>query len=268
MQTPPPSEPAFATIPNGASSLLVDPSEDFAAARRRGEAAAAERASRKHVWRKALFLLQCAIVLVLFLRWTAQHSILASAIMALIVFVPLSVLPLLAGAFSHFAGQRAAAAQAQLAAARQAEVERNLAGMHCGSYTWIRRGGEYLAVFPQTGYLYHFGTASGDRHLLLDGRRAVQQVRVSTSTRVEQTTTGSTTHGRRLVVSPSPQLGMLGKGRSKTVTTTETNVMTGHSLEIQFQLASGTQPAWIVLPFGADGHEAENWRLLVSQLGK
>lgn len=267
MPSPPSSEPVFATIPNGASSLLVEPSEDFAAIRRQSTAALAERADLKHWWRRGLFGLQCAIVLALFVRWTADHSILASAIMALVVFVPLSVLPMLAGAFAHFGGRRKAVAQAQWAAERQAEVERNLAGMHCGAYTWIRRGGEYLAVFPQTGYLYHFGTASGDRHLLLDARRAVQQVRVSTSTRVEQTTTGSTTHGRRLVVAPSPQLGMLGKGRSKTVTTTETNVMTGHSLEIQFQRAPGAQPAWIVVPFGADGREAENWRLLVSQLG-
>ena len=267
--TSPPSPPAgFATIPGGAASLLVDPTATFATARRTEAAAIGEFERAKGRWRKRLFAAQCLITLLLFLKWTGAHSLVAAAMMAGLAFVPLCLLPAMAGLFARDARQRMTAAVKQSAAERQAEVERTLAGMRCGRYQWIRRGGEYLAVFPESGFLYHFGSASGDRHLLLDAARAVQQVRVSTETRVEQTTTGTTTHGRRLVVAATPQVGMIGKGRSTTKTTTATRVTSGHTLEIQFQTAPGAPPGWIALPFGADNREAENWRLLVAQLGR
>jgi hypothetical protein len=265
--TPQSARTGFNTIPNGIG-LLVEPSDIFVAVRRQNEAAAAEYATLRRQWRKRLFLVQCAIALVLFLRWTAYHAIIGSAVMAFLAFLALGVLPLSAGMFSSEARRRMDEAQKKFAAERQAEVERNLAGVQCGRYRWIRRGSEYLAIFPEAGFLYHFGGASRDRHMIVDAGKAVKQVRVTTDSRVRHKTTGTTTHGRRLVVSPTPHLAVIGKGRSTTETTTETQVTTAHALEIQVQLGPDAQPGWIVLPFADAGHDAENWRLLVDQLAR
>ena len=253
-------------MPNGAASVVADPSPPVQDAQRAVGAAESAFADGRRRWARILFYMQAAIAILLYLTWVGRHSIVAAAIMAFIVFVLLTGLQLLAGLFTASEKRRLVDARATLATARQQEVEHNLASLQRGPYHWVRRGADYLAVFTDAGFLYYLGAASGDRHWMLDARRAVKEVRVTNRTHTQTTSTSTTKHGRRLVFAATDRVAMVGRGRSTTSTTINTATTTQHILEIQVQSGPGAQPSWIALPFGSDGREAENWRLLVEQL--
>jgi hypothetical protein len=253
-------------MPNGVASVIIDPTALVLDAKRDEAAAAHEYARAKARWRKLMFGIQAGVALLLFLKWLGHHSPIAAGIMAVLVFLLLTVLQLFAGLFTMPLKGKLKTARSRLAEVRQKEVEHNLSTLKRGRYQWIRRHGDYLAAFTDAGLLYHFGSASGDRHWMLDASRAVKEVRVSTRTHTQVTTTSTTKHGRRLVLAPTDHVAVVGKGRSTTTSTTDTKTTTDHVLEIQVQPEAGASPSWISVSFGADGQGAENWRLLVSQL--
>lgn len=253
-------------MPNGVASVIAAPTALVLDAERENAEASNDHARATAYWRKLSFCIQAGVALILFVTWLGHHSIVAAGIMALLVFLLLTLLQLGTGLFTMQSKGRLKAAQSRLADARQKEVEHNLSSLKRGRYQWIRRNGDYLAAFTDAGLLYHFGSASGDRHWMLDASRAVKEVRVSTRTQTRMTTTSTTKHGRRLVVAPTDGFAVVGKGRSTTTSTTDTAVTTDYVLEIQIQTEAGATPSWIVVSFGSDGREAENWRLLVSQL--
>lgn len=253
-------------MPNGVASVVIDPTARVLEAKRDEAAAAHEHARATARWRKLLFCIQAGLALTLFLKWLGHHSLVAAGIMAFLVFLLLTVLQLCAGLFTMSLKGKLDATRSRLADARHKEVEHNLSSLKRGRYQWIRRHGDYLAAFTDAGLLYHFGSASGDRHWMLDASRAVKEVRVSTRTHTQVTTTSTTKHGRRLVLAPTDRVAVVGKGRSTTTSTTDTTTTTDHVLEIQVQPEAGANPSWISVSFGSDGQGAENWRLLVNQL--
>lgn len=265
--TPPlQSRSNLGAMPNGVASLLVEPTSSVIDARRDEQASARQLAAARAGWSKRLFVAQCVIAAALFVKWLGHHTVVSASIMAVLVFVPLTALQLLTGLFTIKAKRKVTGARSKLAAARQGEVEYNLASLSRGPYRWVRQGGEYLAVFTDAGLLYHFGSASGDRHWMLDANRTVREVQVAVRTTTSQTATSTTEHGRRVGYVATNHVAVLGKGKSTTSTRVETTVTTSHVLEIQVQPEAGAQPIWIALPFGADGRGAEDWKLLVSQL--
>jgi hypothetical protein len=258
---------AATPLPNNEVCLLVAPSSTLSQARSVQATASQAHVRAKELWGKRIMFAQNTIAGVLFIKWLWPHSLVAAAIMAALTWIALCFLHVFNGLlFTRGEKKRRVDAERKLVDARQNEVKRYLADMKRGRYQWIRRGGDYLAVLPDAGLLYYFGSISKDQHVLLDPHRAVLDVRVATECHISSSTTSTTTQGRRMVLMPNGYVGMIGKGKSTTSTATHTSITTTYALEIQIQLELGEQPFWIVLPFGFDGKDADNWKVLVTQL--
>lgn len=171
----------------------------------------------------------------------------------------------IAGLVSAVVGKPTDPTAAQLMAIGAEEVKRFVSLVTRGRYQWVGRDHNFLGVFPDTGFVYYFGPTTRWRHLLMAGRQTVRQVRVDATTKVSQTSTSTTKHGRRYALAPTRNVAMLSKGKSTTTHQTSTTTHTNHVLEIQYQARPGTAPAWLSVDFGEDGRLAEDWRLMIAQ---
>ena len=246
--------------------MVVEPSSTLLQLRNEYVAACQAHNQAVGLWHQRITLMQCIVAGALFFKWSWSHSLLGAAFMAVLVLLALTVLHLFAGLLTHGTKKRQAETKKTFESTRKNEVEKYLSSLKKGRYQWIQRDGNYLAILPDAGLLYYFGSVSKDQHVLLDAHRTVLDVQVASKQQVSQSTSSTTTHGRRLVLMPSRHIGMLGKGKSTTETTTHTSVTAAYALEIQIQLTSAQQPFWITFPFGPDGKAAGNWKELVSQL--
>ncbi|MBA1203186.1 hypothetical protein G7009_15735 [Pseudomonas capeferrum] len=200
----------------------------------------------------------------LLLKWIWQGHYIGGPIYAVLiwcllwlVYLPVSLL--------WYPRQRAAdQARRHVDAARMEAGKAFLADQALGPYRWICRGGRMLAVFSESRMLYVLGPEIGDRHALMDAQRVVKQVRVDERTITNSTTQTTTKHGRRNVYALTANLGMIGKGSSRSTTTTSSSTARTCSLHVQLQNA-GQTPYWVQLPFASDWQEARNWQLLVEQ---
>ncbi|SNR68325.1 hypothetical protein SAMN05192560_0459 [Methylobacillus rhizosphaerae] len=253
-------------LPDNATHVIVSPSPTLSQVRNRHKEASQAHSQAVALWHKRIFIAQCIIAGALFFKWIWSHSLLGSAFMAILMLIPLSVLHLLVGLFTHNEKKQQTEASTALANTRKDEVEEYLASMGKGRYQWIQRNGEYLAILPDAALLYYFGSLSKDQHVVLDPSRTVLETRVTAEQHVSHNTTSSTVHDRRTVLMASKNIGMVGKGKSTTQTTTHTTITHTYTLEVQVQLAKGQQPFWISLPFGQDDKNAENWKVLINQM--
>jgi len=171
----------------------------------------------------------------------------------------------MAGLVSVVIGKPTDPTAAQLMAIGVEEVKRSVSLMNRGRYQWVRRDYDFIGVFPDTGFVYYFGPTTRWQHPVMAGRQTVRQVRVNTTTRVSQTSTSTTEHGRRYAVAPTRNVAVLSKGKSTTTHQTSTTTHTSHVLEIQYQAGAGAAPAWLSVDFAADGRLAEDWRLMIAQ---
>lgn len=253
-------------LPNNQTHQVFDPSAALGQARDQYRIASQAHTQARGLWHKRIIQLQYAIAGLIFLRWFWSYSLVGAIFIAILTWLVLGLLHLFVGFLVRADKKRYVSAKNVLSSARQYEVETYLKNLNKGRYQWIRRGGDYLGLLPDAGLLYYFGSMSKDKHSVFDPPRTILEVRVTAEQHVNETTTNTTNHNRRVVVMPSKHLGMAGKGKSTTTTTTQKNITTTYTLEIQLQLAKGQQPSWITLPFGFDGKDAENWKVLVSQL--
>jgi len=171
----------------------------------------------------------------------------------------------LAGMVSAVISKPTDSTPAQLIAIGVEEVQRFAALMNRGRYQWVRRDHNFVGVFPDTGFVYYFGPTTRWQHLLMAGHQTVRQVRVNITTKISQTSTSTTEHGRRYALAPTRNVAVLSKGKSTTTHQTSTTTHTSHVLEIQYQAGAGTAPAWLSVNFGEDGRLAEDWRLMIAQ---
>lgn len=154
---------------------------------------------------------------------------------------------------------------AQLTAIGAEEVKRFVPLMNQGRYQWVRRDYDFVDVFPDTGFIYYFGPTTRWQHLMMAGRQTVRQVRVNATTKISQTSTSTTAHGRRFAVAPTRNVAVLSKGKSTTTQQTSTTTHTSHVLEIQYQAGPRTAPTWLTVDFADDGRLAEDWKLMIAQ---
>ncbi|MEK9213217.1 hypothetical protein SM191_18595 [Sphingomonas sp. 2378] len=254
--------PIGTDLPDNQLFLLVDPADAFTAAHARLTSASEAAIAKANQRDKRMVTIPAGVALVVLLYCVLHGYLISGVILAGLVGWGAFWVAIMVGA----AIREPARSVGQLAAAGAEEVKLALSGANRGRYQWIGRGTDFVGVFPDAGLAYYFGPATRWRHLILAGRQTIRQVRVNATTQVSQTSTSTTRHSRRFAVAPTRNVAVLSKGKSTTTHATLTSTHTSHVLEIQYQTAPGTSPAWLSVNFAEDGRLAEDWRLMISQI--
>lgn len=207
---------------------------------------------------------QTAYCAYLLLKWVWQGHYIGGPIYAVLIWCLLWLLAVPLSLLWRPQVRALERAQAALGSARLEAGKAFLASQSLGAYRWVCRSGRMLGVFPERQVLYVSGGDLGDRQVLIEAPLAVKQVHVDEKTFSQSTSHTTTTHGRRHVFAFSKHMGMVGKGTSRSTTTTTDRTSRSFTLNVQVQ-AAGQDPWWVQLPFGADWQEALNWKLLVEQ---
>ncbi|CAH0191304.1 hypothetical protein E3Z27_16105 [Pseudomonas mediterranea] len=225
--------------------------------------AEARLAQRKHVVLKPFMIVQGLVCGYFLIKWVAQGHYIGGPIFAGLLWCVTWVFSLPLGLFWRKESRELKRVQDNVGVVLHRVCTDFLAEQTLGPYRWISRGENMLGLFPETAMLYLYSAESGHQHALIDAPQVVRQVRVDEKTQTVHTSNTHTTHSERKV-SSTHFGGEIGKGTSNSTTYTSSTTHHTFTLQIQFQIGSGT-PCWTTWSFGDDWQDAENWRLQIAQ---
>jgi len=225
--------------------------------------AQARLAQRKHVVLKPFMIVQALFCGYFLIKWVAQGHYLGGPLLAGLLWCVTWIFSLPLSWFWRQESRELKRVEDNVGVVLHKACTDFLADQELGPYRWISRGQDMLGLFPETAVLYLYAAESGHQHALIDAPRVVRQVRVAESTQTVHTSKTHTTHSERRV-NNTHFGGEIGAGTSNSTTHTSSTTYHTYTLQIQFQIGSGT-PSWTTWSFGSDWQEAENWRLQIAQ---